>query len=29
MSYFEKTRALKDKYPFLQLDEELVYFSQT
>ena len=29
MSYFEKTRILKDKYPFLNLDEELAYFSQT
>lgn len=28
-SHFEKTKALKEKYPFLDLGEELVYFSQT
>jgi hypothetical protein len=29
MSYFEKTMTLLKKYPFLDLKEELVYFSQT
>lgn len=29
MSHFEKTRELQNKYPFLDLKEELVYFSQT
>jgi hypothetical protein len=29
LSHFEKTRALQEKYPFLDLKEELVYFSQT
>jgi hypothetical protein len=29
MTYFEKTKALQKKYPFLDLKEELVYFSQT
>ena len=28
MSHFEKTRALQEKYPFLNLKEELVYFSE-
>ncbi|MCX6316916.1 MAG: GSCFA domain-containing protein [Bacteroidetes bacterium] len=28
-AHFEKTKALKEKYPFLDLSEELVYFSQT
>ena len=28
MSHFEKTKALQEKYPFLDLKEELVYFSQ-
>lgn len=28
-SHFEKTRLLKEKYPFLDLSEELVYFSKT
>ena len=27
--YFDKTRLLQEKFPFLQLKEELVYFSQT
>ena len=27
--YFEKTSMLKEKYPFLNLKEELIYFSQT
>jgi hypothetical protein len=29
IAHFEKTKALQDKYPFLDLKEELVYFSQT
>jgi hypothetical protein len=29
MTYFEKAKALQKKYPFLDLKEELVYFSQT
>ncbi|MDP4262062.1 MAG: GSCFA domain-containing protein [Bacteroidota bacterium] len=29
MNHFEKTKMLKEKYPFLNLDEELAYFSQT
>ena len=29
MSHFEKAKALQEKYPFLNLKEELVYFSQT
>jgi hypothetical protein len=29
MTYFEKTKELQKKYPFLDLKEELVYFSQT
>jgi hypothetical protein len=29
MKHFEKTKALKEKYPFLDLEEELVYFSRT
>ncbi len=29
MAYFEKTKALQDKFPLLNLTEELVYFSQT
>jgi len=29
ISYFEKAKALKEKYPFLKLDEELLYFSET
>jgi hypothetical protein len=29
MNYFEKTKTLQEKYPFLDLAEELVYFSQT
>jgi hypothetical protein len=29
MTYFEKTKALQKKYAFLDLKEELVYFSQT
>jgi hypothetical protein len=28
MTYFEKTKTLQKKYPFLDLKEELVYFSQ-
>jgi hypothetical protein len=27
--YFEKVRTLKEKYPFLNLEEELIHFSQT
>lgn len=27
MNHFEKTKALREKYPFLDLEEELVYFS--
>ena len=29
IDYFEKTRLLQEKFPFLKLKEELVYFSQT
>ena len=29
MTYFEKTKELQKQYPFLDLKEELVYFSQT
>jgi len=29
ISHYEKTKALQEKYPFLDLKEELVYFSQT
>ncbi len=29
VTYFEKTKTLQKKYPFLDLKEELVYFSQT
>ncbi len=29
ISYLEKTKVLQEKYPFLNLEEELVYFSQT
>ena len=29
LTHFEKTKALKEKYPFLDLEDELVYFSQT
>lgn len=29
IAHFEKARALQEKYPFLDLKEELVYFSQT
>lgn len=29
MTYFEKAKELQKKYPFLNLKEELVYFSQT
>lgn len=29
INHFEKTKALQGKYPFLNLKEELVYFSQT
>jgi hypothetical protein len=29
LSYFEKTKTLQEQYPFLDLKEELVYFSQT
>ncbi len=29
ITYFEKTKALQEKNPFLNLKEELVYFSQT
>ncbi|MEP6700298.1 MAG: GSCFA domain-containing protein [Bacteroidota bacterium] len=29
ISHFEKTKELQNKYPFLDLKEELVYFSQT
>lgn len=29
MTYFEKTNALQKKYPFLDLKDELVYFSHT
>ncbi len=29
MTFFEKTKALQKKYPFLDFKEELVYFSQT
>jgi hypothetical protein len=29
IAHFEKTKILQDKYPFLDLKEELVYFSQT
>jgi hypothetical protein len=28
-TYFEKVKTLKKEYPFLDLEEELVYFSQT
>jgi GSCFA family len=28
-THFEKVKALKEKYPFLDLSEELAYFSQT
>jgi hypothetical protein len=28
-SHFEKTKMLGDKYPFLDLKDELIYFSQT
>jgi hypothetical protein len=28
MSYFEKTKSLQKKYPYLDLKEELIYFSQ-
>jgi hypothetical protein len=28
-SHFDKTRLLKEKYPFLDLAEELIYFSKT
>lgn len=28
-AHFEKTKTLKEKYPFLDLGEELVYFSRT
>ncbi|MBL7747208.1 MAG: GSCFA domain-containing protein [Chitinophagaceae bacterium] len=28
MSHFEKAKALQEKYPFIDLKEELVYFSQ-
>jgi len=29
LSYFEKTKLFQEKYPFINLKEELVYFSQT
>jgi hypothetical protein len=29
MSHFEKVKALQEKYPYLNLKEEMVYFSQT
>ena len=29
MTHFEKAKALQEKYSFLDLKEELVYFSQT
>jgi GSCFA family len=29
IAHFEKTKLLQEKYPFLNLKEELVYFSQT
>jgi len=29
MSYYEKTKALQEKYPFLDLKKELTWFSQT
>jgi hypothetical protein len=29
ISHFEKVKLLQEKYPFLNLEEELVYFSQT
>jgi len=29
MNHFEKVKLLKEKYPFLDLEEELIYFSQT
>jgi GSCFA family len=29
MAHFEKVKVLQKKYPFLDLEEELVYFSQT
>jgi GSCFA family len=29
INYFEKVKTLKEKYPFLNLEEELIYFSQT
>jgi hypothetical protein len=29
MNHFEKVKSLQEKYPFLDLKEELVYFSQT
>ncbi len=29
MTHFEKAKALQEKYPFLNLKDELVYFSQT
>ncbi|MEI9809066.1 MAG: hypothetical protein WDO16_15060 [Bacteroidota bacterium] len=29
MNHFEKVKALQQKYPFLDLKEELEYFSQT
>lgn len=29
LSHFEKAKELQQKYPFLNLEEELVYFSQT
>ncbi len=29
MTHFEKAKSLQEKYPFLNLKEELVYFSQT
>jgi len=28
-SYFEKAKILQEEYPFLDLKDELVYFSQT
>ena len=29
ITHFEKTKTLQEKYPFLNLKEELIYFSQT
>jgi hypothetical protein len=28
-SYFEKAKTLQEKYPFLDLKEELIYFAQS